>query len=59
MGKLTYKDKISIYKERKSGIGAITLSKKYGIRREKIYYLLYFQSDCQLYSKIFLQLDYW
>ena len=39
MGKLTYEDKLSIYKERKSGIGAITLSKKYDIRREKIYYL--------------------
>ena len=39
MGKLIYEDKLSIYKERKSGIGAITLSKKYDIRREKIYYL--------------------
>ena len=39
MSKLTYEDKINIYKERKNGIGAITLSKKYNIRREKIYYL--------------------
>lgn len=39
MGKLTYEDKINIYKERKNGIGAITLSKKYGVRRDKIYYL--------------------
>lgn len=39
MSKLTYEDKINIYKERKKGIGAITLSKKYNVRREKIYYL--------------------
>ena len=39
MGKLTYEDKINIYKERKNGIRVITLSKKYGIRRDKIYYL--------------------
>ena len=39
MAKLSYEDKINIYKERKDGIGVITLSKKYGIRREKIYYL--------------------
>ena len=39
MSKLTYNDKINIYRERKNGIGAITLSKKYGIGRDKIYYL--------------------
>jgi hypothetical protein len=39
MSKLTYDDKINIYKERKNGVGAITLSKKYGVRRDKIYYL--------------------
>ncbi len=39
MSKLTYEDKINIYKERKNGIGAIPLSKKYNVRREKIYYL--------------------
>ena len=39
MSKLSYEEKIEIYKERKEGKGAIHLSKKYGIRREKIYYL--------------------
>ena len=39
MGKLTYKDKINIYKERKTGISAIALSKKYDIGRDKVYYL--------------------
>ena len=39
MSKLTYDDKINIYQERKNGIGAIALSKKYGIGRNKIYYL--------------------
>ncbi len=39
MSKLSYEEKIEIYKERKEGKGAIHLSKKYGVRREKIYYL--------------------
>lgn len=39
MSKLSYEEKIEIYKERKEGKGAIHLSKQYGVRREKIYYL--------------------
>lgn len=39
MSKLSYEEKKEIYKERKEGKGAIDLSKKYGVRREKIYYL--------------------
>lgn len=39
MSKLSYEDRINIYNERKKGIGAVTLAKKYNIRRDKIYYI--------------------
>lgn len=39
MSKITYEEKIQIYKERKEGKGATELSKKYGIKRQVVYYL--------------------
>ena len=40
MSKLSYEDKINIYKERKKGISIINLSKKYNIRDSHIKYLI-------------------
>lgn len=40
MSKLSYEDKINIYKERKAGISIINLSKKYKIRDNHIKYLI-------------------
>ena len=40
MGKLSYEDKINIYTERKSGKSAISVGKKYGIKRVKVNYLV-------------------
>ena len=40
MSKLSYKDKINIYNERKQGISVINLSKKYNVRDNNIKYLI-------------------
>ena len=40
MAKLTYKDKIEIYKKRKNGTSAINLSKQYRINVNKVNYLV-------------------
>lgn len=41
MGKLSYEDKIKIYKERKEGKSIINLARKYQVRRQKIDYLIH------------------
>lgn len=40
MSKLSYDDKINIYNDRKKGLSLNSISKKYGIRREGIEYLI-------------------
>lgn len=45
MSKITYEEKIQIYKEKKQGKGATELSKKYGITRQAVHYLE--SLDCQ------------
>ncbi len=40
MSKLSYEDKINLYKNRKSGMTLKTLELKYGIREERIEYLV-------------------
>lgn len=40
MSKLTYQDKINIYSERKQGNSVINISKKYGVRKDVIKYLV-------------------
>ena len=40
MSKLSYDDKINIYSDRKKGLSLNSISKKYGIRREGIEYLI-------------------
>ncbi len=40
MSKLSYEDKINIYRDRKAGISIIKLSKKYKIRDNHIKYLI-------------------
>ena len=40
MSKLTYQDKINIYSERKQGDSVINISKKYGVRKDVIKYLV-------------------
>lgn len=40
MSKLTYQDKIDIYNERKQGNSVINISKKYGVRKDVIKYLI-------------------
>ena len=40
MSKLSYDDKINIYNDRKKGLSLNSISKKYGIRREEIEYLI-------------------
>ena len=40
MSKLTYQDKINIYKERKQGNSIVNISKKYDVRKELIKHLV-------------------
>ena len=40
MSKLTYEDKINIYQERKQGNTLDSISKKYGVRKDLIKYLI-------------------
>ena len=40
MGKLSYKDKINLYKDKKSGLSTSSVSKKYGIRTSGVSYLV-------------------
>ena len=40
MSKLTYQDKINIYKERKQGNSVVNISKKYKVRKDVIKYLI-------------------
>ena len=40
MSKLTYQDKVNIYSERKQGNSVINISKKYGVRKDVIKYLV-------------------
>ena len=40
MGKLSYEDKINLYKDKKSGLSTSSVSKKYGIRTSGVSYLV-------------------